>query len=353
MRKICFVVTNITDNGISRVLTILLDKMTNSNFKVSVLFTRNREQAYKINNSINIITSENQEWKGVSGKIKNILSIRKIIKQEQFDIIVSLGNYASMYMLLGCLGLKVKKVISERNDPMKEPDKRIYRIIRDIIYRTADTIVCQTNDAMKYYDTIIKNKVIIPNPVKEDLPIYSNIERKKTIVNFCRLNKQKNLPLLIDAFSKLKRDYPEYKLEIYGNGELDSFLRKYADEKGIGESVKINSFVSNIHDIIKDYSMFVSSSDYEGMSNSMLEAMAIGLPTVVTDCPVGGARMVIKSYENGILVPIRDCNSLYLAMKYIIENPEKSEEMAMKATEIRQVLSADKIYKKWLEVICG
>lgn len=351
MKKICFVITSITDNGVSRVLTILLEKIIKTDFEVKVLFTRNREQAYSINESIGIINSERKEWSGISGKIKNIISIRRIIKKEKFDVVISLGNYASMYMLLGCVGIKIKKIISERNDPTKEPDKKYYRGLRDIIYRTADIIICQTEDAAKYYKNIIKRRVIIPNPIKENLPISDRNNREKIIVNYCRLNNQKNLPLLIDAFYRLHNDYPEYSLKIYGEGELEQFLKEYINKKGLEDYVEINKFSLNIHEMIKNYAMFVSSSNYEGMSNSMLESLAIGLPTIVTDCPVGGARMVIDSYKNGIIVPINDCDSLYLAMKFIVENPKRAEEMAEKAKEIRNILSAEKIYRKWIEII--
>ena len=70
--------------------------------------------------------------------------------------------------------------------------------------------------------------------------------------------------------------------------------------------------------------MFVSSSDFEGISNSMLEALGMGLPVVVTDCPVGGARMVIKSGENGILVPVGDTQAMYEAMRSVLKDPDTS-----------------------------
>ena len=97
--------------------------------------------------------------------------------------------------------------------------------------------------------------------------------------------------------------------------------------------------------------MFVSSSNIEGISNSMIEAMAIGLPTICTDCPAGGARMFIKSYENGILTPVGDAEALYKAMKYMIENPDKAEQMGKKAMEIRETLKKEKILNKWGEFI--
>ena len=99
--------------------------------------------------------------------------------------------------------------------------------------------------------------------------------------------------------------------------------------------------------------MFVSSSDREGISNSMLEAMAVGLPCVCTDCLGGGARMMIEDGENGLLVPMKDANALCLAMKKIIENPALAEKLSQNAVKIRERLEPEKICGQMLSAILG
>jgi glycosyltransferase involved in cell wall biosynthesis len=136
------------------------------------------------------------------------------------------------------------------------------------------------------------------------------------------LEKQKNLLLLIDAFALLYKEHPEYNLAIYGDGSEKKHIETYITKMLLEDCISVYESIPNIHEKIIDCAMFISSSDYEGLSNSMIEAMALGLPCVVTDCPCGGARMMITSYENGILVPVGDIQTMYEAMKYIIENPE-------------------------------
>ena len=97
--------------------------------------------------------------------------------------------------------------------------------------------------------------------------------------------------------------------------------------------------------------MYVSSSDYEGISNAMLEALAIGMPCVCTDCPIGGANATIRNGENGLLVPIKDKESLYKAMKEIIEDPALATKLSANATKIREELSLDQIARRWEELI--
>lgn len=118
-----------------------------------------------------------------------------------------------------------------------------------------------------------------------------------------RFNPQKNYKLLIDAFAQFSKSYPDYTLEIYGDGALRQTMEKYIAKIGLTEKIILCGFCKNVHERIKDAGMYVMSSDFEGLSNAMLEAMALGLPVISTDHPPGGARAYITSYENGILTP--------------------------------------------------
>jgi glycosyltransferase involved in cell wall biosynthesis len=99
--------------------------------------------------------------------------------------------------------------------------------------------------------------------------------------------------------------------------------------------------------------MFVSSSDFEGMSNSMLEALGLGLPCVCTDCPAGGAAAVIEDGVNGLLVPVGDSGKMYEAMKKIAQNPDLAKQLSENSVKIRETQSVEKIIEKWMEIING
>jgi len=165
------------------------------------------------------------------------------------------------------------------------------------------------------------------------------------------LNHKKNLKLLIDAFIQLHKEFPEYKLNIYGDGAAKNEIKNYIKEQNMDQHIILYDFIQNIHEEIVDNAMFVSSSDYEGISNSMLEAMAMGLPVVVTNCPCGGAKMFVKNNENGILVDVRDKEALYEGMKKIITDNIFAEKISNEAIKIKEELNSDKISKKWIERI--
>lgn len=268
--------------------------------------------------------------------------------------------YDSIFLTLLSKNKTNRVIISERGDPAQSSGSKTTAAFMKTEFPKADGVVFQSPDARKWYleNTPVKGTVIF-NPVKPDLPEPYHGERKKRIVNFCRISAQKNLIMLIDAFAEFHKDFPEYELDIIGDpvgndaeGYLD-LVNEQIKKNNCENCIHIMPSRKDIHEYIKDYAMFVSSSDFEGMSNSMLEAMAMGLPCVCTDCPAGGARAVIQDGENGILTPVGDSNALYLAMKKITENTELANKLSHNSVIIRDEQSVDKIIKKWMELING
>ena len=252
----------------------------------------------------------------------------------------------------------LRLIISERNDPKLHDSSLSSGLFIRKYYHYADRIVFQSTGAKEYYSKDIQNKgVIIPNPITQSLPEPYLGLRKKKIVNFCRISHQKNLPLLIDAYAKFYKKHHDYSLGIIGdagNEEGKEVFRKINDmiqSYGLSQTITIKPFDPNLHNAIKDYAMFVSSSDYEGMSNSMLEAMAIGLPTICTDCPAGGAREIIRDHENGLLVPVKDADALCKAMCEVAENASLSDNLSKNGAKLRDTLSIERIMNEWWKVI--
>lgn len=260
--------------------------------------------------------------------------------------------------LLAARGLPNRIVISERADPNRLMKKRYGKRFIEKYYTRADAVVFQTEDAKNTYPSGISAKgTVIPNPIKPGLPEPFRGERNKNITTFCRVSKQKNLPLLVEAFDMLHKEHPDYILRIIGDAsnaegeEVMQTLKAMIREMHIEDAVVFEPFMKNVHEGIIEDAMYVNSSDYEGISNAMLEAMAIGMPVVCTDCPIGGANATITDGENGLLVPVGDAEALYEAMKRIVEDESLAASLAANAAKIREELSLEKIAERWIELL--
>lgn len=260
--------------------------------------------------------------------------------------------------LLAARGLTNKVIFSERGNPRRLMKKRYGRKFIEKYYPRADAAVFQTQDAKSVYpESVAKKGVVIPNPLKSGLPEPYDGERTKRIVSFCRISPEKNLAMLVRAFARLLEQRPGHTLAIYGDaanaeGErCKAELISLIDSLGISGSVSLLPSTPDVHSLIVRDAMYVNSSDSEGLSNAMLEAMAIGLPCICTDCPVGGARATVISGENGILIPTGDEDALFKAMLTLADDAGLCKKLSRRAAEIRKSLSLDAIAARWMELL--
>lgn len=394
MKKIFFFIDSLGGGGAERVVTILANHLAKKNYSVYIVLLYKKGNTYPLNDRITVIYSGDIFVECLYGKIVRKLfnlwyTIRKqlfvplsrTIKRSDKDLewssFTEYFHYYSTHaipyrellrknkdctafgflvrsnivMLMAAKGTGVKTVFCERNNPVRPDMPQNIIKIRDKIYQRCTSAVFQTEEEMAYYTRIKGEKAVIPNPIKENLPERYLGVRRHEIVNFCRMSSQKNIPLLIDAFEILLQDHPDYTLRVYGEGPEKDNLKAYIKERHLEDKAYIEEFASDIHNRIKDAAMFVSTSDFEGLSNSMLEAMAIGLPTVCTDCDGGGARMMIEDRVNGLLVPKGDKQAVYQAMKEIIEDEVLAKSLSENAEKIKEKLSVDNIVKEWIKMI--
>ena len=217
----------------------------------------------------------------------------------------------------------------------------------------ADKIVFQTAGAQRFYSKRVQEKsTVILNPVNTNgFPRHDFSCEKSEIVSVGRLEAQKNRKLLIDAFELIASDFTEYQLTIYGEGSLRKELEDYVKAKGLQERVFLPGNQNNIQEHIKDASLFVLSSDYEGIPNALIEAMAIGLPCVSTDCSPGGARELIEEGISGLITPCSDVRKLSDAMRMMLSNKTYAKACGIEALRIREKTDVKKISEDWLRYI--
>lgn len=355
MKRILFVIGIMGKGGAERVIANLSNYLVTKGWDITIVTIYGSRQDYKLNNNVYVQPINCKFRMKILRPLERMAKLRNYVKTYNPDFVISFLADVNIHTIFSLIGLKIKLIVSERNDPNRDPKSRLIRKLRDLIYRYADGIVFQTKDAKKYFENKLtpKNKVaVIPNPIKDNLPLYDSRNAKKNVfVTACRLDIQKNLKMMIDALAVLIKNGITCYLNIYGEGPLKDELQAYICDNNLTKYVKLCGFSTNIHDNFLQSTAFVISSDYEGISNSMLEALAIGIPVIATDCPIGGARMYINDGVNGILVPCRDIEKLSSAMKFVLSNEDKAVLMGQNAITLRNELNSTKIADFWIEYL--
>lgn len=351
-KKVAIAIPNLGMGGAERVASELANQYVKNGIDVSIILLDDNDIYYQLDDRIKVTFIDyNKEKSTVFRNIERIRKFRKFVKDNSIDIVISLLTSANFLAILSTRRTNAKVYVSERNDP-NSVSKKIKRI-RNFLYRFADGAIFQTHGAKEYFPNRIQKKsTVIGNPIKENLPQWDSVEEhNKTIVTAVRLEKPKNIPMLIEAFNKVKVLHDDYKLIIYGDGMEYDNIKEQITKLNLEEYVLLKGKCNNWHDEAIKSTMFVLSSDHEGMSNSLLEALAMGMPVVSTDHPIGGARAVIDSGKNGFLVPVKDSDSLANAMMKLIESKELQIRFSNEAKKISDEMSVEKISEKWLEYI--
>ena len=362
MKKVMFIMTKLGGTGwggAHKVSVMLANHLARNGYDISFSVSELGRVDYPIDSKIKVFCLTDFYKKSrVRGLnlFKKMLAFRKLCKREKIDVVMGFTSNMAIYSIVAAAFSKRKAVVSERTDPHIEPRNKLLRGLRNLMFCFADYVVFQTPGARDYYPKIVRNKsTIIPNPISDTLPEAFTGKREKRIVNFCRIAPQKNLKVLLDAFALFSQKYDDYTLEIYGDSkEGDQYkkdIENHAATLSCCDKIHFYPACSNVHQKVIDAMMFASSSDYEGMSNSMLEAMAIGLPAIVTDCANGGERMCINSGDNGIIVPRREPQALCDAMMLLAGDEAKAASISQNAVAIRERFSGTKVFDAWKDVI--
>ncbi len=349
MKKVMFLCHGAGNGGAEKVITTLANEFANRNYTVSMVTTNEDKNDYVIDERIQRMRIVSDKGNPIFRTFDRVRKLRRYVKENSFDCIVSFSAVPNMQVLAATFGLKCGKIISERTDPNRYPASKIGKLLRKILYKCADRIVFQTKDAKSYFSKSLQKKsLIIPNPISPNLPDRFEGERDLKIVGVGSLGEQKNWQVALAAAEKFFEKHPSYKFDIYGEGPDRNSLQAIIDNSELlCRRVTLKGFSSTVLQEVQTAKMYVSSSRYEGISNAMLEALAIGTPAICTDCPVGGAKQFIEPYVNGILVPVDDSEALFRAMDEIAEDSELCERLSAASVKIKQQLQLNIIADMW------
>lgn len=334
-----------TGGGTERVISLLSDEYVKRGFEVAIMQFAGYEHAYELNAKVEDFSVASRSNGNPLVMLKKLIVMRKYFKKNPDCRIFAFCVMGAVYSALTTWGMHRYILVAERNSP----DSCNIKKLRNWAYRRAERITFQTEDGISYFPRdIAARAMVIPNPVDASVPERYEGKRPHRVVTVGRLHKQKNHALLLKAFADFSAQFPDYELHVYGQGELEEALKRLAEELKIGRKVVWHGFCADVREEIRDAGMFVLSSDFEGISNSMLEALAMGIPTISTDCPIGGARIYIEEGESGLLVPVGDRQALTEAMCKVAADPELAEKMSVNAAKVKEKYSLSGIADEFL-----
>ncbi|MGB4407772.1 MAG: glycosyltransferase [Sphaerochaeta sp.] len=354
--RIAIVITGLSRGGAERVTSFLSNFFSDSGREVYLISLTTGEHAYTLSEKVQVIELDASHISNtLSRYLFMIRSLRETIKHIKPNVVLGMMSYSGSLAAVACLGLKIPFLISERNDPntstsfTEKEKKAIAFIHRHFVTRA----IFQTESARSYYFSKKDARgVIIPNPLylEEMPPANTVLNRSHSIVTAGRLNNQKNHALLLDAFVLAHKQHPEYILTMYGEGEERSALEEQRKRLGLQGSVFLPGNEKDLFARLQEAELFVLSSNFEGMPNALIEAMAMGLPCITTDYSEGRGT-VITDTVNGLVVSCREVQALSNALLWCIEHPVDSEKMGLEAAKIREQLDSRVVCKQWLDTI--
>ena len=356
--KILFFTMSMNKGGAERVISILCNNGLGMDNEMHILTCLKGDSQYPLKDDVirheGFLTLQEFREQGKKKTLPVFYSeYKKAVEQIDPDIVIAF--LPEPCFIAGLCKRKVGKVLigSERGNPYFQYRSPVYKRLVSWLYPKSDGFVFQTEGARAYFGRKLQNKsVVIGNPVSiPDLFRQLPERREKEIVSVGRFTTEKNYPLLLKAFQKVAERANDFILKIYGKVDERLKLVKRCKELGIADKVLFMGQVDDILDRIRNASVFVLSSISEGMPNALLEAMAIGLPVVATDCPSGGPRQLICDGENGLLVSNNDVDALASAILKIIRDDNLSRKLSENAVKIVDEYSEEKICNQWKEYI--
>jgi GalNAc-alpha-(1->4)-GalNAc-alpha-(1->3)-diNAcBac-PP-undecaprenol alpha-1,4-N-acetyl-D-galactosaminyltransferase len=351
--KIVFLITSLNSGGAERNLVNLVNSF-NLKYEVHLILFYNEPKFYKLNKEI-VIHHLNEKYspsKSVFRSVKQniffLWKIRTIFKLNKYNLAISFTTSVNILSIFTAKLLSIPCLISERNNPEVYVPNTFWRILRNISYPYADSLIVQTYFIKRFYQKIVPQDkiIVIPNPIDENLFSLRQtyIERQNIILTVGRIDANKNQRLLIEAFSSLNTE--NWKLVIAGDGVLKEEYKNLTKALGIADKVDFVGNVQNVWDYYNQAKIFVFTSNSEGFPNALLEAMSFGLPCISTDCPSGPSEIIVND-ENGYLIEVNNKEQLENSLSKLINNPEICNQFSQNAIKYTQKFSLVEIKKLW------
>jgi len=294
-------------------------------------------------------------------QLRRLMALRRFLKSNQPDLVVSFLTNVNVAALMASLGLGVRVIVCERIFPPLFSLSRVLNLLRRLTYPLAYRVVVQTQASQRWFaealprahTTIIANPLVLPiTETAPALPIDQLVDaQSRLVLSVGRLDEQKGFVDLIEAFATLGDVAKQWQLVVLGEGPQRRILADKIAELGLEDCVQLPGWAGNIAQWYRRADLFVLSSHFEGFPNALLEAMGHSLPCIAYDCPTGPADLIGDGCS-GYLVPLAS-GSLGLAdrMEKLMDNERLRQSFATQARSEVDRFADHRIFQKWSELL--
>jgi glycosyltransferase involved in cell wall biosynthesis len=355
MQSIMFYINSLRRGGAERVFATLANSFTNAGYDVTFVTSFRKEMEYPLDIKIHRYSIENTEIKQSFWKrnISRTKKLRRFVHEIRPDVLLSTSPESNFRSVLSVLGLGTKIVISIVSDPKKEYQSKAYRFLAKTLYHLADGTVFQTAEEKEWFPKAIQNKsAILYNQIDESFFQQPKCTSPRNIGAVGRLVPIKCHNDIIRAFSDIA-DRIDDDLIIYGDGECREELENLVMKLNLQNRVFLPGNVNNVAETINGCKLFIHASEYEGLPNALMEAMALGIPCIATDSSGGGARELLDEGEAGRLVSVHDVDALSKEMLRLLIDDSYRNALAQKSKKKALTFRPDVIFKEWEKYLKG
>lgn len=356
MQKIFLYINTLGRGGAERVISQLANHFSNEHYNVTLITSYPVDGEYSVLPAVNRVYLESVESKH-SRLVRNISRIRKLrrlCKKDKPDILLSFMQESNVRAILATIALKTKTIVSVRNDPNQVYVGISGTLVGKCLLPMADGCVFQTAQARQWFPRKLQKKsAIIANEVAEAFFHVNREDITRNVISVGRLCGHKNHVMLIRAFARIAAKHPECNMLIYGDGDCREQVEQQISLSTMENRVFLMGKTTQVEHILAKASVFVLPSDFEGMPNALLEAMAVGVPSISTDCPCGGPAMLIRHGENGLLVPVGDETAMADAIDRMLSDTEFAQRLGQQAKADAESYRPNKVFQTWKAYVEG
>jgi len=282
---------------------------------------------------------------------RRLWRVRSALKAFRPDVVVAFMTEASVVTVCATLGLGLRVVVTERNQPDRLGLGCFRRLARRLSYSWASAIVVQTNEIARWAKARFRLPVhVLPNPVliSESKEVARGNDGR-LVMGAARLVRQKGFDLLIESFTKVAEAHPNWRLVIYGEGPERAGLEAQIERHALRDRISLPGLLTDFDAVLVRADLFVLASRFEGYPNALLEALASGCPTIATDCP-GATAEILDGGRHGLLVPPEDLEALTDALHRMMSDPMLRAGYAAQGPLAVAHLGVATVGRRWIEL---